>query len=263
MDVTGLLAAALAVAVFPGGLYLASAALASSRGTAPFRVEALTPPEVAGLVAITFAAALLPLPGAPSQLIPTTGGAPPNLLALLLLAGMVLGLATAPRWDVWRCAAVMAAVLPLLALAAEGSTLTATTVAGLQGGHLGIARMLAALALVLAGPAVAGAGALTGAGAIAASAAEAGGGAAAGTDAGGRSLPVAATVALCALLAVAIGLPASWSSVPGVVVAVLGLAVAAVVGLGLHPRLHPLARWAGGAALVPAVVAVIMALARG
>ena len=162
MEVTGLLAAALAVAVFPGGLYLASAALASSRGRAPFRVEALSPPETAGLVAITFAAALLPLPGAPSQLIPTTGGAPPNLLALLLLAGVVLGLATAPRWDVWRCAAVMAAAFPLLALAAEGSTLTATTVAGLQGGHLGTARLLTALALVLAGPAVAGAGAADG-----------------------------------------------------------------------------------------------------
>lgn len=243
MEVTGLLAAALAVAVFPGGLYLASAAVASSRGGAARRLETLSPPEIAGLVAITFAAALLPLPGAPSQLIPTTGGAPPNLLALLLLAGVVLGLATAPRWDTWRCAAVAAATLPLLALSAQGSTLTATTVASLQGGQLETARLLTGLALVLAGPAVAGFGC--------------------GTDADRRSLPGSATVALCALLAVAIGLPASWARLPGVVVAALGLVVAAFVGVGLHPRLQPLARWAGGAAILPATAAVILALARG
>jgi hypothetical protein len=247
MEVTGLLAAAVAVGVFPGGLYLAAAASAAARGAGAWRWPALTPAEIAGLVALTLAAALVPLPGAPGRLIPDPGGAEANLLALLMLTGVALGLGSAPRWGAWRSAAAAAAGLPLLALAAAGSTLSAPTVAGLPGARLGVARLLAALALVLVGPALAGAGSAD------------------ATERGGveRAVPAVGLTALFALLAVAIGFPSGWGRLPGFVAAALAVLVAGLVGLGLRPRVQPWAQRAGAAALLPALAAVGLALFGG
>lgn len=247
MDATGLLASAVAVGVFPGGLYLVVASAAALLAAGRLRAARLGPTEVAGLAATAMAAALIPLPGAPGRLIPDPGGAAANLLALLLLGGGAIGLALAPRWDAWRSAAALAAGLPLLALAAAASTLSVATVAALPGSRLALARDLAALALLLAAPALVG----EGSGDTASRAAT--------PDAGGW--PGAAVLAVAVLTAVSVGLPSAVGRLPGVAVAAIALGMVAVAGTGLRGARAGWARRAGATAVIPGLAAVVLAVA--
>jgi hypothetical protein len=153
MDVLSLLAAIVAVALFPGGAYaaaVAGGALAGGR-LPPARVP-WSSVSVAAAVLLLFAAALVPLPGSPAAVLPLQTGAAANLLGALLLLGGGLALGTPARWTRARLAAGVAALAPLLVLAASAATLDFPVVVALPGRELAAARALAAAALLLAIP---------------------------------------------------------------------------------------------------------------
>ncbi len=151
-----LFAAVVAVALFPGGAY--AVALAGGMA-ATGRLEAARAPwssaSLAAAVLLLFAAALVPLPGSPSAVLPLDNGAAANLLATLLLTGAGLAAGTAPGWPRPRLAAAAAAVAPLLVLAAGAATLDFPVVVALPGRDLAAARVLAAVTVLLAAPVLA------------------------------------------------------------------------------------------------------------
>lgn len=153
MDILSVLAAVVAVALFPGGAYtlaLAGGMAASGRLRAarvPWRSGSL-----AAAALLLFAAALVPMPGAPSAVLPLDSGAAANLLAALLLAGGALAVGTAPHWPRLRLVTAVAAVAPLLVLAAGAATLDFPVVVALPGRDLAAARALAAVTVLLAAP---------------------------------------------------------------------------------------------------------------
>jgi hypothetical protein len=236
MDVLSLLAAIVAVTVFPGGFYLAAVAggvaaggrLPAARGTT------WSPPALAAVALLVLTAALVPLPGAPSAVLPLDNGAPANLLAILLLLGGGLALGTAPQWSRTRIAAGLAALAPLLVLAAQAATLDVSVVVGLPGRSLAAARALAAATLLLATPVLA--------------------------RPADTALPRglrAVAVAVPTLLAAVLLAPPGWSGLPAAVAAALvfgGIAAYAVLAGGL-------ARLLRGAELPLAVAAVLTAIA--
>ena len=153
MDVLSLLAAVVAVALFPGGAY--AAAVAGGAAAGGRLVVARVPWSSSSLAAaalLLFAATLVPLPGAPSATLPLETGASANLLAALLLLGGGLALGTPTQWSRARIAAGIAALAPLLVLAAGAATLDFPVVVGLPGRQLAAARALAAVTLLLAAP---------------------------------------------------------------------------------------------------------------
>jgi hypothetical protein len=156
MDALGLLAAVVAMTLFPGGVYACAAAGGAAwAGRLDARQAARwTPAELGAAALLLFAAALVPLPQSPATELPGPGGAQANLLAVLLLLGGGVALGTAPRWPRLRMAAGAAAALPLLVLAAQAATLSFPVVLGLPGGRLAAARALAASAILLAVPAL-------------------------------------------------------------------------------------------------------------
>src|SRR5258708_1563500 len=140
MDVLSLLAAIVALTVFPGGFYLAAVAGGVAVSARLPAARALwSPAALAAVALLVFAAALVPLPGAPSAVLPIDSGAPANLLAILLLLGSGLALGTAPRWSRARAAAGLAALAPLLVLAAHAATLDVSVATGLPGPGLPVA----------------------------------------------------------------------------------------------------------------------------
>jgi hypothetical protein len=155
MDVLSLLAAVVAVALFPGGAYAAAVAGGAAAGSRLPPTRALwSSTSLAAAALLFFAAALVPLPGAPSATLPLETGAPANLLATLLLLAGGLALGTPPTWSRVRVAAGIAAVAPLLVLAAAAATLDFPVVVSLPGRELAAARALAAATLLFAAPVV-------------------------------------------------------------------------------------------------------------
>ena len=154
MDTLSLFAAVVAVALFPGGVYVAAIAGGVAAGGRLPRAQGSpwSPVTVAATVLLLFAAALVPLPGSPAQVLPLNDGAPANLLAALLLLGGGIAAGTAPRWSRWRVAAGTAAAAPLLTLAAGAATLDFPVVVALPGREPAAARALAAAAILLATP---------------------------------------------------------------------------------------------------------------
>jgi hypothetical protein len=152
MDPIDVLRCAVALAVFPGGLFLAAAAaLVAVAGGLPGR-RGPRLDEMAAIAAGVVAAALLPLPGTPLAGL-ASGIAMPGAAALLAAAVAWGG----PRaWTRARMVAGIAAALAVLSLAAPATTLDLATVAGLPGRAVAAARILATIGLALAAPVLTG-----------------------------------------------------------------------------------------------------------
>lgn len=243
MDTLSLLAAVVAMTLFPGGLYACAAAggVAWAARIRPAATAGWTPTTLAAAALALFAAALVPLPQSPAAELPTGGGAPTNLLAVLLLLGAALAIGTAPRWPRPRLAAAAAAAVPLLLLAAQAATLSFPVVVGLPGPRLAAGRGLAATALLLAAPLLAGLDD-------------------AATPRGLRAL----LTAVPALVAAVLLAPPGWSNIPVAAAAAMtlaGVAVYAAVVSALHRALRrretPFAAGAIAASIAAIVVTVL------
>lgn len=256
MDRLGLLAAVVALVVYPGGLFALLAGIVvglvggqrPSLGTTSDRGAAL------GALLVLVAAAMLPLPGSPAGAIPE-GGAPSNLLALLVLlgvgtallgdhateaastrerpAGRGPGAATEGRLQL---AAAGAAALPVLGLAMGAASIASGVVAGLPGTRLVVARALTAAVLVLCAPLV---GART-----------------RGAGRGGRAI----AEGVCLLLAAAVAEPQRLTAAPGVASAAYALAVVAggaTLGLAVRRARLPALACAASLGLTATLLALI------
>jgi hypothetical protein len=224
MDTLALLSAAVAILLYPGGAYLAGAALlAGGRAvTAPAR---WTPPAVAAVACAGFAAALLPLPGSPATSLPGNAGPTANLLGVLLLLAAAVVQGGPPRWSQDRLVLAAAVILPVLVLAAAAATFSLPVIVGLPGGRLSLARDLAAVAVLLGAPLLVP-------------------DEPASTPAAARAVVLGVVV----LAGMALWVPATLPRLPGVAAAAVVLAAVA-----LHGRISP--------ALRPAVVRPVTAVA--
>lgn len=236
MDPTGLLDAVLAVAVYPGALLVAAAALAWTRvaGQAAGPRAPGVPPatRLVPVLSAVIGAAMLPLVGSPALRLPPPSGAPLNVVAVFVLLAVATDLGAGRRA---AAALAAAASLPVLALASELGTLNLVAISVAGGPAALAARVLAAALLLLASSLVG----------------------------GGRSAAVVA--AALALAGASLVLPAALSVEPPVV---CGLAcVGMVVVSGLLARLRdswprPLLTIAGAAACAAGVTLALLA-ARG
>jgi hypothetical protein len=243
MDRLGLLAAAVAVVAFPGGGFTAAAAaLAAAGGRAiaavspgrrrPAGADAATwtPATVGGLAALAMGAALVPLPGSPIRALPTEG-ASQSLFALLALvaAAAVLCGGEPETWGRLRVAAGAACVTPVLALCTAAASFTPDIVEGLGDRRAGLARVLAAAAIVLAAPSLA---------------------------EGGPRVPRWAVAGVASAFALALAEPASLAAAPGILSALAALGTAALAGLLV--RVPAVVR--SSAAIASGGVATVLAL---
>jgi hypothetical protein len=151
MDPTGLLDAVLAVAVYPGVAFLAVAALLHGR-LARRRALAGAPGPVPAasllpVVAATVATAMLPMVGAPALRLPPASGVAGNIVVVGVLLAVAVDLGGGSRWV---SALAAAAAVPVLALAAAGSTVSVVAISTAGGATALAARVLAAALLVLA-----------------------------------------------------------------------------------------------------------------
>jgi hypothetical protein len=151
MDPTGLLDAVLAVAVYPGALFVAVAAALYRRLAAQRRRPRSpgVPPPIRLVPAFSavVASAMLPMVGSPALRLPPPAGAPGNVVAVVVLLAVATDLAAGSRA---ATALAAAAALPVLALAASLGTLDVAAVCT-AGGAAGLAaRAVPAVVLVLA-----------------------------------------------------------------------------------------------------------------
>ena len=153
MDALGLVEAVIALAVYPGGLFLALTAAAVRRG-AGLRGGAGGIPAagLAALVAAGFAASLAPLPASPATVLPPVAGAEPNLVVASILLAAAVALAARGGWDARRLFAAGVAVVSLGTLAAAATTLALPSIDAAPGNTLVAARAATATALLVAAP---------------------------------------------------------------------------------------------------------------
>lgn len=222
MNALGLLAAVLALAVYPGGLFIAAAALVHRAASGGGRPVSLTPRARAiAVLAAVSGGALAPLAGSPALHLPPPAGASTSLAAVLILLAIAVDLSDFPRT---ACMVLGLSALPLVALAAEVGSLDLPAISGAPG--LGLAaRAGAAGATVLACAAMPARSDLAG-------------------------VVVAATVAVAASSLV---IPAALSAAPAINAALASLGVVAAVG-GIS-RLVQLVPWSRAALLVAAMSA--------
>jgi hypothetical protein len=151
MDPTGLLDAVLAVAVYPGALFLGVAAVLhrAVAGRAPGRLPggSLSSTSTMAVVAAIAAVAMLPLTGSPALTLPPPSGAAGNVLAVAMLFAVAVD-----RGAGGRPAGLLAAVAaaPVLALAAAAGTFSVQSISSESGTLAMTARVLAATSLLLA-----------------------------------------------------------------------------------------------------------------
>ena len=232
MDPTGLLEAVLAMAVYPGAVFVALATLLRLRlaGRRPGPRGGGPPPAISlvPVMAAVVAAAMLPMVGSPALRLPPPAGAGTNLLALIVLLAIAVDLASASRPAAMLAAA---AALPTLALAATQGTLDAETISRVSGGTAPAARALAALLLVAASAVC------------------------------GGSRPASLVASVLALGGAAMVIPATLGGQPPVLCAVACLGVVVVAGVGARWRHHVIGRMpvlGGGAiALAGTVLALV------
>jgi len=151
MDVLSLFAAVVAMVLYPGGVYSLAVAGGAALRLAPARVP-WSSASLAAAVLLLFAAALVPLPASPSTTLPLDSGTQSDLLGALVLLAAGLAVGGPPGWPRTRLVAALAALAPLLLLAAGAATLDLPVVVALPGRHLDAARTLAAVALLVAAP---------------------------------------------------------------------------------------------------------------
>lgn len=154
MDPLGLLLEIVAVAVYPGGLFLAALAWLMRRAGGR---SGGTAPDVRSLVAIvaaTLAASMASIPGDPAASLPPPGGAAPNLAAGLLLI-FVAGSLVAPQpWSRRRIAMLVLGSLSLTLVGLVSASFSIATLAGANGNVAATARILAVIAALVVLPLV-------------------------------------------------------------------------------------------------------------
>jgi len=154
MDPLGLLLEVVALAIYPGGLFLAGLALITAWGGGLTRGKPLDPRGLAAIAAAVVAAAMAPLPGTPASSLPPDGGATPNLIAAALLV-VVAGALVAPEpWSRRRRMLVSFGGISLVQLGLLATSFSSTDIAAAAGGVANAARILTAGALLVALPIV-------------------------------------------------------------------------------------------------------------
>ena len=232
MDPTGLLAAVLATAVYPGAAFLVIAAVVHGRVAGrPAALRSSGSPPASSLIpvlAAIVAVAMLPLPGSPALHLPASSGVGGNLVAVIVLLGVAVDLGGGSARV--RILAALAA-LPVLALAAEEGTLSVVALSGPTDGFGAAARILTAALLVLA---------------------------AASTARGRAASVVAASLALAAAAAVVPDALAGVAPLLGAAACLGVVAAAAVVGRLGAGRGQRLLSGLGPALAVAGVVAALL-----
>jgi hypothetical protein len=229
VDPTGLLDAVLAVAVYPGAVFLVLAALLRS-ALAGRRAALRTggPPPATSLVpamAAVVAVAMLPMVGSPISRLPPPSGAGGNVVAILLLLAVAVDLGARSRAAATLAAA---AALPVLALATTLGTLDVETVVRAPGAAGIAARALAAALLVAAASLC------------------------------GESRPAALVSAALALTGAALVIPSALRGQPPVLCAVACMGAVMVSGVSARLRdLWPRPLLAAGAAVATAAATVL------
>jgi hypothetical protein len=152
MDPLGLLLDIVAVAIYPGGLFLAALALITQRAGALPRGGAIDVRALGAIIAATLAASMASLPGSPAASLPPPGGATPNLAAGILLLFVAGSLAAQEPWSIRRVALSGFGGAALILLGLVAASFSVATIAGAAGGEAAAARILAAATVLVALP---------------------------------------------------------------------------------------------------------------
>jgi hypothetical protein len=154
VDPLGLLLEIVAIAVYPGGAFLAVLTWLTCRVGGLPRGAGLDARGLVAIVAATLATAMSPVPGAPAASLPPPGGATPNLIAAVLLLFVAGSLAAPQPWSMRRVAAVGFGGLPLVLLGLSAASFSIATIAGAGGDATAVARILAIVSVLVALPLV-------------------------------------------------------------------------------------------------------------
>ena len=147
MDPVGLLAAAIAVLVYPGGAFLAVTAAGIGLAERRRPSSRWTPAAAGAMVMAVATAGQAALPGAPAGHLPSETAAPASLVGALVTLSAAAVLAGPAGWPPARLVAAVCAPLGALAVAAAAATQDLTTLGHLSDPLLLPARVLAAVAL--------------------------------------------------------------------------------------------------------------------
>jgi hypothetical protein len=154
MDPLGLLLDIVAVAVYPGGLFLAVLAVIVQRTGGLPRTGAFDARALGAVIAAALAASMASLPGSPAASLPPSGGATPNLAAAILLLFVAASLAAPEPWSVRRVVLGGLGGASLILLGLVAASFSVGTIAGIGGGEALTARILAAVTTLIALPLV-------------------------------------------------------------------------------------------------------------
>jgi hypothetical protein len=165
MDPLGLLLEIVAIAAYPGGLFLAVMAGITYRGAGLERGAGLDPRGLVAIAAAVVAAAMAPLPGTPAASLPPPGGATPNLIAAVILIVAAGSLVAPQPWSSRRRVLVAFGGIALVLLGLVASSYSTTAISGTTGAAYATARIAAAVAVLVALPLMVKPHAATGSGA--------------------------------------------------------------------------------------------------
>jgi hypothetical protein len=152
VDPLGLLLEVVALAVYPGGLFLAVMAWIASRGAGLPRGAPLDPRGCAAIAIAVVAAAMAPLPGTPAASLPPPGGATPNLVAAVLLMVAAGALVAPAPWSLRRRLLIAFGGIALVLLGLVATSFSTTDISGSPGRLDDAARILAVAAVLVAMP---------------------------------------------------------------------------------------------------------------
>jgi hypothetical protein len=154
MDPLGLLLEIVALAAYPGGVFLAAMAWITAWGAGFARGGPLDARGLAAIAIAVVAAAMAPLPGTPAASLPPAGGATPNLVAAVL-AIVVAGSLIAPQpWSRRRRVLVAFGGISLVLLGLVATSFSSTDISGASGAAAAAARILAVVGVLVALPMV-------------------------------------------------------------------------------------------------------------
>lgn len=154
MDPLGLLLEVVAIAVYPGGLFLVVLAWVVHRAGGLPRGSSLDARGLTAIIAATVAASMAALPGSPAASIPPPGGATPNLAVAMLLLGMAGALAASETWSPQRLALLGLGAASLLLIGLLAPSLSIQALTGTGGASAEVARILAVIAALTMAPVV-------------------------------------------------------------------------------------------------------------
>ncbi|HUZ69413.1 MAG TPA: hypothetical protein VMU65_06840 [Candidatus Saccharimonadales bacterium] len=154
MDPLALLLDIVAVAVYPGGLFLVVLAVMVQRSGGLPRTRDLDARAIVAVIAAMLAASMSPVPGSPAASLPPAGGATPNLVAAILLLFVGASLAAPEPWSVRRMVAGGLGGASLVLLGLIAASFSVAMIAGGAGGEGLTARILAAATALIAMPIV-------------------------------------------------------------------------------------------------------------